>query len=134
MEEAVRVDGDVRTVYKDWPIFGPLSERAARVALASAEQGIYPAVHRRLMTDGRAITDMVLREAVTEAGGDWKRLTAFLASSQDSVTARLRLNGMQALSLGLPGTPGFLAGSTLVVGGMDERDFARLFALARVRS
>lgn len=134
MEEAARNDGDVLTVYKDWPIFGPPSERAARVALASAEQGIYPAVHKRLMTDGRALTGNVLREAVIEAGGDWTRLTAYLASSHDPLTARLRLNGVQALSLGLPGTPGFLAGSTLVVGAIDERDFARLFALARVRS
>lgn len=41
LEEAVRRDRKVRVIYKDWPIFGPPSERAASVALACAEQGIY---------------------------------------------------------------------------------------------
>jgi protein-disulfide isomerase len=39
LEEAVQRDGKVRVIYKDWPIFGPPSERAASVALACAEQG-----------------------------------------------------------------------------------------------
>jgi len=69
MEDAVRRDGQVRVIYKDWPIFGPPSERAASIALASAEQGIYPAVHRRLMTDSRIIADDMLSEVVTGAGG-----------------------------------------------------------------
>lgn len=131
MEAAARADGDVLTVYKDWPVLGAPSERAARVALASAEQGIYPAVHRHLMLDGRAVTDEVLRNIVTDAGGDWGRLTANLTAYDDLITARLRTNGLQALALGLPGTPGFLAGLTLVVGAVDQADFARLFAQAR---
>ena len=57
LEEAVQRDGKVRVIYKDWPIFGPPSERAASVALACAEQGVYPTVHRALMTDSRTIDD-----------------------------------------------------------------------------
>ncbi|MBN2974000.1 thioredoxin domain-containing protein [Roseomonas aeriglobus] len=55
LEEAVRRDGKIRVIYKDWPIFGPPSERAASVALSCAEQGIYPVVHRQLMADNRTI-------------------------------------------------------------------------------
>lgn len=131
MEEAVRRDGQVRVIYKDWPIFGPPSERAASIALASAEQGIYPAVHRRLMTDSRMIADDMLSEVVTRAGGDWTRATAWLAAHKGVVAARLRANGQEAYAIGLAGTPGYLAGQMLVMGAIDETDFGRLFARAR---
>jgi len=131
MEEAVRRDGKVRIIYKDWPIFGPPSERAASVALATVEQGIYPAVHRRLMTDNRVIDDDMLRDVVGQAGGDWTRATAWLSAHELAVAARLRTNGREAYSIGLAGTPGYLAGPMLVMGAIDETDFGRLFARAR---
>ena len=131
MEEAVRRDGKVRVIYKDWPIFGPPSERAASIALASAEQGIYPAVHRRLMTDSRIIDDDMLGDVVTGAGGDWSRATRWLAANAGLVAGRLRTNGQEAYSIGLSGTPGFLAGPMLVMGAIDAGDFGRLFARAR---
>lgn len=131
MEEAILIDGDVRVIYKDWPIFGPPSERAAQVALASAEQGVYPAVHKQLMTDSRIISDGVLQDIVEKAGGDWKRVSAYLISHEQQVMAQLRANGEQALALGLAGTPGYFAGSVLVAGAIDKADFLRLFAHAR---
>lgn len=131
MEGAVRRDGKVRIIYKDWPIFGPPSERAASVALATGEQGIYPAVHRRLMTDNRMIDDDMLRDVVTQAGGDWPRATAWLSANEQAVAARLRTNGREAYAIGLAGTPGYLAGPMLEMGAIDETDFGRLFARAR---
>ena len=123
MEAAVRSDGDVLVVYKDWPVFGAQSERAARVAIASAEQGIYPEVHRRLMTDGRNIDDLLLKEIVRGAGGNWHQLETYLAGHTAAVDELLHDNGVEALSLGIIGTPGYLAGSILVFGAISENDF-----------
>jgi len=130
--EAVRRDGRVRVIHKDWPIFGPPSERAASIALACVEQGIYPAVHRRLMTDDRSIDDDMLRDVVAGAGGDWPRARAWLGARAEAVAARLRANGQQAYSVGLAGTPSYLAGRMLVTGAITRHDFERLFARARV--
>ncbi|MEH3036139.1 MAG: DsbA family protein [Sphingomonas adhaesiva] len=132
MEEAVECDGKVRVIYKDWPIFGPPSERAASVALASAEQGIYPAVHRALMTNSRIIDDDMLRDVVTGAGGDWSRAMRWLAAHAGLVAGRFRANRREAYAIGLSGTPGFLAGPMLVMGAIETDDFRRLFARARV--
>lgn len=131
MEEAVRRDGKVRIIYKDWPIFGEASERAASIALASVEQGIYPAVHRQLMTTSRIIDDDTLRDIIAAAGGDWMRATTWLSKHGQAVTAQLRANGLQAYSIGLTGTPGYLAGTVLVMGAIDENEFGRLFERAR---
>lgn len=130
MKRAVASDGRIRVVYKDWPIFGPVSERAAAVALASSFQGIYPAVHDRLMT-GRYQDAVALRAAVEGAGGNWSQLSADLARRRPQIMAQLARNQREAFGLGLGGTPGYLAGPVLVRGGLRESEFRRLFAEAR---
>jgi protein-disulfide isomerase len=131
MESAIAADGHVRMVYKDLPIFGPLSEQAARVAIASAAQGIYPALHSRLMGEGRRLDEPVLREAVERSGGNWDRLRSDLKENAVAIDRQLALNRANAFSLGIPGTPAYLAGPILLVGGTDETGFRRLFARAR---
>jgi protein-disulfide isomerase len=130
MQRAVARDGKLRVIYKDWPIFGDRSERAAATALASASQNIYPQVHDRLMT-GPAETDEDLRLAVRNLGGDWPRLLNDLALGRTQIKAQLTHNKKQAFELGLPGTPGYLIGSILVRGALTEREFLRVFEQAR---
>src|SRR5690606_23736167 len=67
MMAAIARDGNIRLVYKDWPIFGERSDRAAQVALAAHRQGIYPAVHEMLMSSP-GLGDAAMRNAVEQAG------------------------------------------------------------------
>jgi len=128
---AVAADGRVRVVAKEWPIFGPRSEAAARVALAADRQGRYAPVNDALMREPRALSAPVLRETVRRAGGDGDRLARDLARYGPAIDNQLRTNAVQAQALGLPGTPAYLAGRWLVVGALDERGFRRLIAKAR---
>ena len=130
MQRAVAKDGRLRVVYKDWPIFGDRSERAAAIALASAFQNIYPQVHERMMT-GRADTDEDLKLAVQQSGGNWSRILTDLKVRRTQIDLQLTNNRRQAFELGLPGTPGYLIGSILVRGVMTEREFLRVFKKAR---
>lgn len=131
MEAAVAKDGDVLVIYQDWPIFGPASEKAAYVAIATAEQGIYSVVHRKLMYDSRPINDVMLRDLVTSAGGDWRRAERYIATHRTAIARRLRQNGEHAVSIGLPGTPGYLAQHYVALGALDRVGFAQLFKQAR---
>jgi protein-disulfide isomerase len=130
MRQAISNDGKVRTVYKDWPIFGSTSTRAAEVAIASAYQKIYPEVHDQLMA-GRVDSDDALQVAVERAGGDWLRLKSDLLTNRTEITAQIERNRMQAFELGLPGTPGYLVGPILVRGALTEAEFTRVFLEAR---
>lgn len=131
LAEVARADGRVRIVYRDWPVFGERSEQAARVALAAAPQGIYPALHRRLMAEPRVFEDAVLREAVEASGGDWRRVQRALAERRAAIDRQLAKNGRDALGLGLPGTPGYLVGPILLVGRQDASGFRAAIARAR---
>lgn len=130
MKRAVKADGKVRIIYKEWPVFGKLSERAAQVALASDAQNIYPLVHDRLMT-APSLSEHTLRTRVELSGGDWRRLQRDLAEKRVQILAELERNRRQAFGLGLGGTPGYLIGPILVEGALDEREFRKVFREAR---
>lgn len=131
MMAAVEKDGHIRVVYRDWPIFGPISEEAALIAIASDRQNIYPAVHRHLMSERRPLSEQVMREAVTESGGDWAQIQSDLRDHSEEIRQQLNLNRRDAFSLGLAGTPGYLIGPTLVSGGLDEGEFTDAFEKGR---
>jgi protein-disulfide isomerase len=131
LEAAVRRNGRVRVIYKDWPIFGPVSDHAARVAVASARQGIYPGLHQHLMAERRSLGDGVLKADVEAAGGDWAVLQNDLAVHRKAIDQSIASNGADAFALGLEGTPAYLVGTILIVGGMDEAEFRAAFVEAR---
>ena len=128
---AVRQDGRVRLLYKDWPIFGAVSEFAARVALAADRQGLYAPVHHALMAQPLPLDREKMHGAVVDAGGDWTRIERDIRDFDASITAALRRAQADAFALGLQGTPSFVIGSRLVVGARDRTVFQRAFAEAR---
>jgi protein-disulfide isomerase len=130
---AIARDGNVRVVYRDWPIFGERSERAAKVALAGHRQGIYYSLHYRLMRSP-SFDDAALRDAVEVAGGNWSQLQADLHSQGPAIANQLVANRQDAFALGLRGTPGYLIGPLLIEGALTESEFLRAFDQARTAS
>ena len=124
-------DEKVRIVYRDWPIFGPQSERAARLAIASQWQGKHAAFHDALMKAPRPLNEDAMKAAARKAGVDWARLQADLKERGAEVEALLSRNDQQAISLGLEGTPGFIIGETLYPGVMELADLKEAVAEAR---
>ena len=85
---------------------------------------------RDILTLGR-FRFVMRRVAVEQAGGDWARLLADLDKHRAAIDAHLARNAAQAQALGLEGTPGYLVGSILIRGAIDEGAFRRAFAQAR---
>ena len=115
--------GGVRVVHRDWPILGPDSVRAARVALAASRQGRYIPFHETLMRTGRH-DEAAMRQALAQSGGDWARLETDLAIHAEAFDRLLARTAQDALQLGFPGTPGYLIGPLRVAGAASERQFA----------
>lgn len=130
MLRAVARDGNVRLVYRDWPIFGERSERAARIALAAHRQGIYPSVHHSLMTS-LGFDDADLQGVIERSGGSWQQLQSDLVRHGPSIANQLARNSQDAFALGLKGTPGYLIGPFLIEGALSEDEFLRAFVQAR---
>lgn len=131
LNEAVRADGRVRVIWRDWPVLGAASLDAARVALGAHYQEKYGAVHSALMAEPRTLDASVARAAAGRAGASLAQLDADLLRHADAIDAALARTGRDALALGVPGTPGYLVGGLLVIGGLTKAQFARAFAQAR---
>lgn len=112
-------DPRVRVVYRDWPVFGALSQRAARLAIASQFQGRHAAFHDALMRTQGKLDETALKAAARTARVDWERLQADLAANGAKIDALMRQTDSQAAQLQLEGTPGMVIGSYIVPGAMN---------------
>ncbi len=125
----LKEDGNIRFVYKEWPILGPVSEVAARAALGAWKQGRYAEYHEVLMTISGKLSEEDIFEAAKSLGLDIGRLRKDMNSPEiDEIILR---NQKLADSLNISGTPAFVIGSTMVPGALEMADFKDLVQQAR---
>jgi len=106
---------DVRFVFKEMPIFGPVSEHAARAALAvKAAGGDYLGLYEQLMA-ARGLDDETIDRLARQKG----------AIQIPKTNAHLAATAALFSKLALGGTPAFIVGDTIVYGDdMDALDSA----------
>lgn len=131
LETRLASDPGLAVIWKDWPIRGPDSELAARAALAAHRQGRYRAVHTALMASRGPLDADRIGAIAAGAGADLARLNADLMQHADAIGAQLGRHRLQAMGLGLQGTPAYLVGPWLIQGGLDDRALAAAIRRAR---
>jgi protein-disulfide isomerase len=131
LRQVVQDDGKVRLVYKDWPVLGPVSIAAARMALAAKYQDKYVAAHDALMGTASRLTEPRIRELLAGAGIDVDRATKDLETNAKAIDAILARNNDQATAFGFKGTPAFIIGKFRVPGALTMAQFDQAIADAR---
>lgn len=118
----------VRVELRDYPILGPESERASRLALAAGLQGRYEEAHFALMERQGGFGPDAVADLAAQLGLDAVRLEADMESAE--VTERIGANRALAERLGVTGTPAFLV---LGPGGVEvapgSLDAARMLGM-----
>ena len=131
LKQLLAADKKVRVIYRDWPIFGLASERAARVAIASQWQGKHAAFYDALMTTTQPLSEAKIRAAAKRSGVNWSHLEADLKGHSTDIEALLKRNADQAELLGLEGTPGFIIGNVQSFGGISLAQLQEAVTKAR---
>jgi len=131
LRQVVQDDGKVRLVFKDWPILGPASVTAARMALASKYQDKFIQAHDALIAINSKLTEARIREVLAGAGVDLNRLDKDLASNYAAIDAILARNNDQATAFEFRGTPSFIVGKFRVPGVLTMAQFGQVIADAR---
>lgn len=125
----LQANPDVKLVIHETPIFGEGSRYAAMAALAAQKQGKYPQFHRAMMSmRGKAEKASVLRVA-RDVGLDTARLERDIAAPE--VTAQIEATLALADTIGLVGTPSFIAGDRASFGYLTRSELAELVDEAR---
>ena len=128
---AMEDDGGIRFVYKEFPILGPDSVVASRVALAAHRQAPekYEALHVALMSSPLRMNATNALGIAGDLGYDVDRLRDDLDSPE--ISRSLGHNNALAEQLGIRGTPGFVIGDQIIGGAIDMDTLLELIAQAR---
>ena len=129
--EVVRIiqeNPDVRFVFKEFPIFGTVSDTAAKLALTPAGKSQGLALYALWMKDN-ALTDAALDRHLASVGLDPAQVRK--DALDPALDQQLRDTRALAATLKIEGTPAFVIGDTIVPGA-DMRALRE--AIAKTRS
>jgi protein-disulfide isomerase len=129
LDALIKEDGDLRVVYKEFPILGPVSVVASHVAIAARKQGKYGVFHRAMMALKGTIDEQAVMKVAAACGLDMKRLKTDMNAPE--VTAIIKRNYALAEALGIDGTPGLVVGDNLTMGAVDFDGLREMIAAAR---
>lgn len=104
-----RTNPDVRIVYRDYPLLGPVSVFAAQAAVAAQLQNKYLNLHNALYNTKRLTDNQVIALARAQ-GIDVNRLTQDMSSPV--VKSQLQTTAGLAQRLGIDGVPTFIVAKT----------------------
>lgn len=122
----VREDPKLRVVYREFPILGPESEGAARMALAASQTGRFMAFHDALYAAGRP-SQATLAKAAAAAG-----IPAAVPASSE-IDGEIRKNFGLAQQLGASGTPLFIVGDQVLNGAVGYDALKKAITDARAK-
>lgn len=129
LEKLLGEDHQLKFVFKEFPVLGPESEVAARVALAAKKQGKYDAFHRAMMGTTGQINQAVIFRVASSVGLDVDRVKQDMDGPD--IEKELKANLDLGKTLNLDGTPSFIVGGTIVPGAISASDLKQLIADAR---
>lgn len=111
--ELVKANPDLRVIFKEFPIKGPVSEFAARAALVAQANGKYYEFHKAMMNAGEDVTQESVLKVLKSIGLDPDKIKAVMDS--DTIKNQIKENIKLGQGLQLIGTPAFFVAKSDVV-------------------
>jgi protein-disulfide isomerase len=135
VDELIETDGNLRVVYRDYPILDspgsqPMSRMAASLALAAARQNKYVAFHDALFDSAGPMSQETLVRAARKAGLDERAAVASAAANDvaEAINRNIELGRL----LGVSGTPAYVIGNNILMGGDKVAKLPQI--ISRLRS
>lgn len=116
MSELVRSDPQLRVVLREWPVFGPGSEFAARASLATLPTGNYWRLHAALLGMRARAEEATVMRVVRDLGLDEAAIRTGMQA--DTVERHITYSHLLGDHMGLMGTPSFICGDEAAFGAM----------------
>lgn len=108
--DIIKANPDVRVVFKEFPIRGPMSEFASKAALAANKQGKYYEFSHALLASKKPLTQELVLQVAKEQGLNVEQLQKDM--NDPAIADQLKNNQKLAQGLKLFGTPAFFIGKT----------------------
>ena len=131
LQELLRRDPNIKLVVKEFPILGPDSVTAARIATAALDldSAKYGALNDALMNFEGPLSEAAAYQIAKHVGYDIAALKARAASAE--IEARISDTYALAQEMGLQGTPSFVLGNRIIRGYLPVDQLLTAVAEAR---
>ena len=117
IEKLLKEDKNVKFIYKDFPILGPVSTVASKAALASIRQNKYIPFHDAMMTKKEHLTEDMIYDIAHQVGLNVDKLKKDMAD--EAITKQLDANVKLGTDIGVRGTPMFIIGGQVFPGAIQ---------------
>ncbi len=131
IKDLLAEDGDIKIVMIEFPVLGPMSQVAAKAALAANMQGKYTAFHEGMMDTSTRLDEQGVLGVAQKIGLDMDKLKQDMESP--TVAKELESNALMARTLGISGTPAFVIGDQLVPGAVGKDKIKALVDKSRAK-
>ena len=131
VKKLIEDDGNIRLIYKEFPILGPPSVYAARAAIASLPGEKYLPFHNALMEARGALTEERVLFIAEDVGLDPEAVETDMKSGKGRADEIIARNFDLADALKITGTPAFVIGDTVIRGAVDMSTFVDVIADVR---
>ncbi|MFY9288260.1 MAG: DsbA family protein [Alphaproteobacteria bacterium] len=117
IEKLIKEDKNVKVIYKEFPILGPMSVTISKAALASVKQGKYQKFHDALMKKKDKLSEDGLYQVAKENGIDVEKLKKDMGT--DEMNALIASNIKLGSEVGVRGTPMFIINEQVYPGALQ---------------
>ncbi|WP_025898915.1 DsbA family protein [Sneathiella glossodoripedis] len=127
--KAVESDGNIRLVFKEFPILGPPSVLAAHAAMSAQKQNKYMEYHTALMQMRGSITEEKLLQLAADLGLEIDKFKSDMKSAdiEENISRTYAL----ANQLNITGTPAFVIGGRMAAGAIPAQRMLAMVEDAR---
>ncbi len=129
VERLKRADGNIRIIYKEFPILSETSYIASKAAMASSNQGKYKVFHKAMLRNKGSLTEDKIFEIARKNGLDVKKLAKDMTNPL--LERNIQVNHSLAEALDITGTPSFVIGNTIIPGAVPYEQLVALIRQAR---
>lgn len=129
VEKLLKEDKNVKFIYKDFPILGPMSLEASKASLAAAKQGKFEKFHNVLMSSKERLSDSMILKIAKDAGLNADKLKKDMAD--EAIMNILKENLELGRTIGVRGTPMFIIGEQVYPGAMQYEQLKKAVEDAR---
>ncbi|HEX8586013.1 MAG TPA: DsbA family protein [Allosphingosinicella sp.] len=131
VDRLLREDPRLKVVWREWPVLGQDSERAALASLAAAQAGTYRKFYDAMFAAGRPSPEAIAR--AQQAAGVSAQAVAQIQASP-AAGAELARNHQLAESVGASGTPTFVVGDEVLQGAVGYDALKKAIETARSKA
>ncbi len=123
-QKLLSTDKNVRVILKEFPVRGPVAEKASKAALAARAQNKYLALHDALYAINGQLTEDLIFNTAQSVGIDVARLKKDMESP--AIAAIIQKNRELGAALNLRGTPAMVVNESLVPGMVSYEELTEI--------